>query len=233
MDENSLRVMGVLLKDINDQMKGGSFFGDVKNVFTNEYSKSTEDLLKKYGNYRVNKVAVYRTPVDKPIQSLIDGFTKDEELQYQKLGYDYLYHLYMVFEMESPNKELIYYLTEKRPSIVYEKRKDLNSKTAGANYIKMNVEKDPKSYTFKDMVTNAKKILGKKFNEYDARNNNCQDYILAMLHGVGLYGADEFVKQPVDDLIKKLPIASKVGKKVTDLAGFFNRLTGKGVKNYL
>lgn len=207
---------------------GGSFFGDVKNVFTNEYSRSTETMLKKYKDYIVRRVAVYRTPIDKPIQLLVDKLSAGKELEYKDIGYDYLYHLYMVFEMKSPSGESVFFLTEKRPSIVYEQRKDLSSLTAGANYIKLNVSIDPKSYTYGNMISYAKKTMGKKFNEYDARDNNCQDYILALMHGLDLRGADEFVKQPVDDLIKQSPKAFKVARKITDLAGFFNRLTGKG-----
>jgi len=213
-----------------DAMLGKGLLSDVKNVFTNEYSRSTEKMLEKYKDYVMSKVAVYRTPIDKPIQIAIDALTAGKELDYKKSDYDKLYHLYMVFEMISPDGKKVYYLTEKRPSIIYEPRKNLDSLTAGANYIKLNVEKDPVTYTYGDMIMGAKKKLGKNFHVYSGDKYNCQNYIKTLLNSIGIKGADQFIEQPLDDLISELPTAKKIAKKVTDVASFVDRLRGNGMK---
>lgn len=224
------RIRDKQIDTLIDAMYGKGLLGDVKNVFTNEYSRSTEKMLEKYSNYVMSKVAVYRTPIDKPIQVAIDALTNGKKLDYEKSDYDKLYHLYMVFEMISPDGKKVYYLTEKRPSIVYEMRKNLDSLTAGANYIKLNVEKNPMSYTYEDMISGAKKKLGKNFHVYSGDKYNCQNYIKTLLNSIGIKGADQFIEQPIDDLIKQLPIAKKIAKKVTDVASFVDRIRGNGMK---
>jgi hypothetical protein len=80
------------------------------------------------------------------------------------------------------------------------------------------------------MIGYAKRVMGSKFNTYDAATNNCQDYIVALVNGLGFSGFNEFIKQPVEDLIETLgPSIVKGAKFLTDTAHFFGRVTGKGV----
>jgi len=220
------------LAQFNDSASGGSIIKDAINVFTNKYSRATEEILKKYGKYQATTIKVVRNPVDAPIRKVIDNITSGKTFDYQTAGYDYLFHLYMIIEAKYMG-DTIYLLTEKRPNIIWEKRKDFGTgdeKTS--HYIKLAIQKDPKSFTIADAINYAKATMGANFNRYDAATNNCQDYILALVHGLGHPGtADEFIKQPVGDLIKELgPNIVKGAKAVTDVAHFFGRLTGNGIR---
>lgn len=220
------------LSQFNDTATGGNIIKDAINVFTNKYSRATEETLKKYGKYQATTIKIVRNPVDAPIRKVIDNITSGKTFNYQTAGYDYLFHLYMIIEAKYMG-DTIYLLTEKRPNIIWEKRKDFGTgdeKTS--HYIKLAIQKDPKSYTIADAINYAKNTMGADFNRYDAATNNCQDYILALVHGLGHPGtADEFIKQPVGDLIQELgPNIVKGAKAVTDLAHFFGRLTGNGIR---
>lgn len=220
------------LSQFNDSASGGNIIKDAINVFTNKYSRATEETLKKYGKYQATTIKIVRNPVDAPIRKVIDNITTGKTFDYQTAGYDYLFHLYIIIEAKYMG-DTIYLLTEKRPNIIWEKRKDFGTgdeKTS--HYIKLAIQKDPKSYTIADAINYAKNTMGADFNRYDAATNNCQDYILALVHGLGHPGtADEFIKQPVSDLIQALgPNIVKGAKAVTDLAHFFGRLTGNGIR---
>ena len=199
----------------------------IKNLFTNKESASTEKYLKKYGKYRVKLIGIYRTPIDAPIQKLIDKIVSNDNVKYKDAGYDYLFHLYMIMELVNPknNFDKIYLLTEKRPNIIWEERKNISSMAKSVQYIKVIVGGN---VTLSDMISCSKKDLGKNFNTYEAYRNNCQTYILSLVKCLGVTGVDEFILQPIDDIFKKIGIGRGIAKKVTDIAHFFGRLVGNG-----
>lgn len=201
----------------------------IRSVLTNKNSASTEKMLKKYGDYSVKTIAIYRTPIEKSIQKIIDKVIDGKPVEYKEVGYDVLFHLYMILELER-NGDKVYLLTEKRPHIVWNHKKDLKSGAKDAQYIKLlpprNIEGDKP--TFRQMINCSIMELGDKFNKYRASDNNCQVYILSLTKCLGLHGYDEFILQPVDDVIDKLGILNNLGNIGTDILHFIGRLQGNG-----
>jgi hypothetical protein len=86
-------------------------------------------------------------------------------------------------------------------------------------------------HTINSLLTNAKQIMGEAFYYYSAFHNNCQDFVGALLNGSGLMtpSLNAFVKQPIDELVKGIPITDRIARGITDLGGVVNvALEGKG-----
>jgi len=86
-------------------------------------------------------------------------------------------------------------------------------------------------HTINSILGNAKQIMGENFYYYSAFHNNCQDFVSALLRGSGLMtpSLEAFVKQPVDELVKGIPITDRIARGITDLGGVVNvALEGKG-----
>lgn len=223
-----------------DRNYEGDGFSDiynyVKNVLTNSKSSSTDKYLKKYSAFYVKTIAIYRTPIDAPIQKLVDKVVGNKKVEYKDIGYDVLFHLYMILELENPKNrdDKVYLLTEKRPNVIWETRKNISSKAKNAQYIKLippkrNIDGYLMPPTFGKMINCSVLHLGKNFNTYEAGTNNCQTYILSLVECLGLTGYQSFILQPVSDIIEKIGFGRAIAKKVTDLAHFFGRVVGHGI----
>ena len=86
--------------------------------------------------------------------------------------------------------------------------------------------------SFQSLLDGARRILGSKYFTYDAKNNNCQDFIMAILQGSNL-GTPEnfkFIKQNTRQMFKGLKKTRNIVKAVTRLGGIADRLiNGVGV----
>ena len=88
----------------------------------------------------------------------------------------------------------------------------------------------PINKTVNEIIMNTKNAMGAKFTPYSAYDNNCQNFILAVLHANGIHNAtyDEFVKQHTDEIFKGKPGVRKFANTVTDIAGRANILVNGG-----
>jgi hypothetical protein len=80
--------------------------------------------------------------------------------------------------------------------------------------------------SFSSLLEGAKRVLGPKYFTYDAKNNNCQDYIMAILTGSSL-GTPEnfkFIKQDTRGMFKGLKKTRNIVKGITRLGGIVDRL---------
>ena len=80
---------------------------------------------------------------------------------------------------------------------------------------------DPGTLTLQQMLDNTQKLMGDRYYTYSAFQNNCQDFIIAILRANNLWTAarDRFVKQPLEGVIKELPFyTQKLANVATDLA---------------
>jgi hypothetical protein len=72
-----------------------------------------------------------------------------------------------------------------------------------------------------------------KFFGYDSANNNCQDFVMALLSANGLSNEEikSFVKQDTSKTFEGLPITEKVAKTVTDIGQVSNvLLNGESIR---
>ena len=68
-------------------------------------------------------------------------------------------------------------------------------------------------------MNNAQKYMGSKFYPYNAKSNNCQDYLLAILKesNIGDESDYSFIKQDTKKLFEKTGYLGKISKGLTDL----------------
>ena len=72
------------------------------------------------------------------------------------------------------------------------------------------------------LLANGQKRMGKKYFSYNAKSNNCQDYILNLFEAsnIGSHGDREFIKQSIRDIFNKNPKYLKtMTQLITNLGG--------------
>jgi len=256
---NELEQKEMLLKEVNKKLTGKGFheidldelideiimeemqlhgegFGDfiknaykrVRNVFTNEYSPQTERAVKQYGDYDVTNVALYRTPVEQ--KALLNILTFGQFAENYAKHYDDVYHLFGIFEMTDKNGKKYYSLTEKIPTIQWEKRSDLSTKAKNAQRLDYTFAKP---INFRMMIETAMKNSKPldSFWKYKADSWNCQHYLLTLIDaGAELAGSPtpmkvkDFIYQDPEILFKGLDKSRGLANFVTDLGHKFGRV---------
>jgi len=90
-----------------------------------------------------------------------------------------------------------------------------------------------KSITIGELVENTRAYMGDKlFSSYSGFHNNCQDFVIAILTSNKLINPQlkQFVKQPIDELVKKLPkISEKIVDAITDTGAVADVITRGGL----
>lgn len=220
----------------NDMIKGGSIgdiFRRIKNVFTNETSIETEQTLKKYGDYRVNRFRIHRNPIQSALKSILNALTLGK-FKRETAHYDDVYHLFCVFELVPKVGKKVYMLTEKRPAINWSHKTDLmgarhyitHAQSMNGLYPAMRDGINPSGKTLSQMVQYYINKHPNNWWKYDPVHMNCQEYIQGLLHGIDVTWEDEFIKQDIDNAVT--PLAHEVAKGVTDVGAFFSRIFGAG-----
>ena len=226
---NSIKPKGHGLPSKTRARRFGNGYGGDITKGTGTGSKATDDILKKYGDWRVRGINVLRSPVESFVQT-VSNWLSSGEFNKLKGKYDDIYHLAGVVWITDPKTgKDVYLKTERRPKIQWDLVKQYNvSVTDKLKSIMVNL--DNIQPTLNDMIHDAIRITygGTQFDTYDPVYSNCQRYILGLVNG--LYKAlgkstpsdlVAWISQDVTDLAKKSPIFHKVGKFVTDLAGKF------------
>ena len=209
-----------------DHLDGNGFFDSIKNFgnkivanvsnfVNNNVSQVTEKFVKQYGDWKITKILIGRTPVEKLIKLFLNAVSLGKFNDFKK-SYDDLYHLFMVMQIEK-NGQIKYFLTEKRPNIEIEPNNGF-SVPKGTTMMEINVNA---GYTVKNMFDDAKQIQGINFSRYNAVTNNCQNYILALVHSLGLHQFDDFIKQNITTLTGH---TASLANATTSLAHSFGRL---------
>jgi hypothetical protein len=199
----------------------------------NDYPPKMREILKKYGDKPIVRMQACRTPVPGFITSALNMASLGEfNKRFANMFHDALFHLDLRIEIEDDTGK-----TKKLTQILLEKNEVLNA------VVKPKKLKDTecvliqnvrKPLTINQMLQGAKKIQGPKFFKYSASNNNCQDFIMALLKGVNA-GSEEnykFVKQNTKELFEGLPFFRKLTNTVTDIGAAANTLIeGKSMKH--
>lgn len=163
--------------------------------------KSVKDLLSKYGNNTVEYVRVAREPIASMFSYIINKITSKP--------HDQLFHLFVYLHL---NNGMVI-------------RLEKNQRVA----VKVNASKDesqqhditPLTGVYRVMTLNSifdryETLKGESAYVYDAVNSNCQDFILSIVHILGITKYDAFIKQNVKSLVPKW--AQTLSKIITDTA---------------
>jgi hypothetical protein len=184
--------------------KGDGFINNLVYGYS-EYTKSSNQVLKNYGNEIIQKITIFRQPLNSFYLFVANRLAKHE-------NYDKLFHLYIIVNTSKGN-------------VLIEKNETINI----TNHIKNNKDTDkfeinnfPK-ITINQLLENTKKIMGKNYFSYSAKNNNCQDFIINILraNNINDKAAYEFTKQNVEDIFKS---HHEIRKSINTLTDIANRL---------
>ena len=181
-----------------------------------DYPPKVRKLLSSNGDKTIVSAIINRKPVEKKLTGLLNVLSLG---QFQKNianePYDDLFHLSIVLRAEDGKNIMI----EKNEVI----NMSMTGRSGGEN---LPVTPFKSGKTLNEIMENTKKRMGDNFYSYSARNNNCQDFILALLQSNGMGDANDFafVKQDAKQMFKGLKTLSKVADFITDLGGATNVL---------
>lgn len=191
----------------------------------NDYPPKMREIIEKYGDIPILRITTCRTPVPTLLTSALNAVSFGEfNKRWDQTPYDQLFHLDLRLELGTrPNLTTV--LLEKN-EVLNASLNPKKSKETECSFIQKN-----KMITIKQLLEGAKKIQGDKFFKYSAYNNNCQDFIMALLQGSGLGTKEnfDFIKQDTKQLFIGLPGLRRFANTVTDIGSTFNTITqGQG-----
>jgi hypothetical protein len=214
-----------VLDDLKSDVVGGSFSDLFSGKIEKDYRVATKTVLGNYGQQPIASMMAVRTP----IMSVVDKALNVISLgAWNKYKVDDLFHLGLLVTLQDGTV------------LVVEKLEKINIAKASKGYVKKNSETMPidmqkKRITLFDLMNNARRRFGEsRYFSYDGFKNNCQDFLMMLLNASNLETADNkaFIKQPLEQLIKKLPsYVPKVAKVVTDVANKATEVLGMGKCN--
>lgn len=170
------------------------------------YNKKTSALLKKYGDYKINKMYLVKNPISKFTNFILNiitfyKFQKTIETYNKTFNANiYPYHVSLIVEISLPNKLTKLLLIEKSNCINITENISFNEKKI------LKVIKIPKQkYSIRTILQETQQRIGdKKFFNWTIYKNNCYVFIKEILITIGLLNKTNirFINQ--DKIIKPL-----------------------------
>lgn len=173
-------------------------------------------FVNEWGDATIINVAVCRTPINKNIQKVgnLLSFGKMERVR-RELGYENLFHLYLVLTLERPDGSSGQFFLEKDQKVKY--RVFDEGRILGDSQC---INGSPSGkFTLQEMFARAERIYGaKELWVYDLRRQNCQQYVLMLLNAIGVRARNitNFVLQEPERLLP--PLLGWGAKQITDIA---------------
>jgi hypothetical protein len=196
-----------------------------------DFAPKIRKLLRDYGDFPIVRMFVRRDPIQSALDTALNFISIGSWTSLkQKYGYDTFYHLQLeVIVRVSDSEDInIPFILQKNEVI------EISPATPPTDKTQMVPVRMSEGHTINSILNNAKQIMGDRFYYYSAFHNNCQDFVSALLNGSGLLSPEieAFVKQPVEELVKSIPITDRIARGITDLGGIVNvGLEGKGGLN--
>ena len=193
------------------KQKAGNFISDSISFLksgSKKFTSKVNKILKTYGNTQIESITICRHPINSMIKKAL------ELVSWSTIQYDQLFHLYMVF-----NGNI---LLEKN-SVV---NMSINPSTPDTETISVHV---PSNMTINQFIQNGLNNMGPdKFFTYSAYDNNCQVFIMNLLHANGIQDndADSFIKQDTESIFSSNPTLRRLTNNVTDIDGRAHELMG-------
>lgn len=183
-------------------------------------------MLNLYGNEIITDIIVGRNPIDSNVSKFLNtlsGNKLNEELK--KKNYDDLFHLYLTVKTANGN----YFEIDKTAILNITQRYNWPKKD---EYISIKNDNKMNILTLNKMMAKTQQLMGNNFQNYSARNNNCQDFIISILTANNLIRPEykEFIKQDAEELLfgnnstiekVKSGIMENISDVATNLAGIY------------
>ena len=187
-------------------------------IFTNSrYPKQIKKLLSRHTNDVITKIIIGRYQLPDIIINSINVLSLNKvNNQMKSQNLNKLYHVFLIIETTSNAK----FLLEKNEKINLVENPIISYKNE--YYPIINI---PLNLTLEKLLTNTIMLMGKyNFFNYDAFNNDCQDFVISCLlaNKMGDAGCNAFIKQNTEQLFNDpLKIACET---VIDLAVIKNKV---------
>ena len=214
-----------LSSDVNEMQGDGmvSFFRALKKDIFNRPPKILNKIIRENSRVNIKHIEVCRNPIMTVFQKGLNILTFGRMKKVMnRLGYDKLYHLYMVITLENGN--------------VYSIEKNQRVNIIPRKVLQKNGECTEKYYPVKKMTLDSLfatamiKVNGERLWRYSAFKNNCQRFIYDVLNSNGINQFNDFILQDVNNLANKYVKA--VANRVTDVANVVEYLIrGGGIEN--
>ena len=182
---------------------------------------AVKKILDKHGSQLIKEITIVRNPVGSALVSALSVASMGEFKKNLKASpYDKLFHLKLVITLQNGMKVSLEKV--ERVSMTINPKK-----VKGEEELHMAIQKQ---LTLDQLYHNGEMKMGDKFYPYSARDNNCQDFVMAILEGSGLASAreKEFVKQNTTDLFGDDDFVRKLSNTLTDVGARFNVLLQGG-----
>jgi hypothetical protein len=242
-----IRVGGSLEKFKNNiknetkkNIKGGGILQDVVDkvanfIVKNGYNTKSKNTIKQYGGWKIFKINIYRKPIESYLRKTLDiislkGFS--EGMKNSK--YEDMFHLGCFCILGNNQGSFVNVLCEKN-AVVEISRTTFNINSFGEN-IPVYVNKNITLYEF---LKNGENAMGNNYFKYDPFNRfggngtNCQGFVKMLLQSNGFLTPeiDEFVFQPLDEIVKRIgEHTGAFAKAITTLGAVADNVKDK-VKN--
>lgn len=201
-------------KGLIDKVKQALFFPP------NKLPGNSQSVFNRFNDAAITKIMVNRTPVVSAIDRVLNVISLGKYGDAKKdLNYDKMFHLSMVL-----------YTT--KGVIGVEKLERINIQVGGTGAGESIDIAYPTRDTLASFMEKARRKMGDhRFFQYNAFENNCQDFIIEA-NRVLSSEARSFIKQDALTLMNKMPrYVSKIAQLATDTAGKLRQIfTGQGRK---
>ena len=189
---------------------------------------NAQATLDQYALWTVTGLVVRRDPVQKALSTVMNlvslGAWNRARAQY---GFDDVFHLGLLIDLEAPDRSA-------RARVLAEKNEVINlgtPKPVQERTQELRIPPPRPPVTLGDFWAKAAAAKGPSFYLYDAFHNNCQDFVLGLLHanGAATDEAEKFVKQRLEQVIAQQPSwLGKVANAVTNLGARVDRIKQGG-----
>lgn len=207
-------------------------YNKVKHIVFNTGSPKTDAILKAYGDYTIDMIAIHRKPVEKVLTEIINAISLGQFNEIYSNGYDDVFHLALILKVSQSGSNIQYLLTEKIPNIDWVQVKSIyNYKSKDNMVLDLKPYKEVKLGEVMELTKNR---MGSDFNTYNAKTNNCQVWIDQIVKSIASLSKNYDIAEGVHDFIYQdmtpyiSDFAGATANKVTDLGHFFGRILGKG-----
>ena len=163
------------------------------------YNKKSQELLQKYGNYKINKIHLIKNPITNFSTLLLNiitfyNFEKVLTNINEIFKKKYVpYHISLIIEINLPNNKTKFILVEKTSYVNITDKIHLNDK----NIIKtINLSKN--KFTMNSILKETQERIGdSKFFNWSIYKNNCSVFIKEILITLGLFNKSniKFINQ--------------------------------------
>jgi hypothetical protein len=193
----------------------------------NDYPPKVRNIISKYGDKNITGITLGRTPLGTPLLTALQvasGNTFSQKLE--NTPYDTLFHLFICIQLDSKDR------------ITFEKNEVINAentcKSPKETETKTITSSDiPQGLTLNDALNKTKERMGGKYFTYSAKDNNCQDFIVAFLtaNNIGTETDKSWVKQETKVLFEGNDRLRKIANTLTDIGARFDVIKqGVGTK---